>query len=123
MDSTNGIQENCRVVYGGTTVGKVSNVKLLPDLRIALTIKLIENFSLPAGSTFQVQTPLIGSSELVVNKSTATSLARMEDTLRGYADSVSILNLFNDSSKRKALIKIAEGIRELIEDHPKVENK
>ena len=114
MEDVNGLQTNAEVVFNGVTVGNVSKIELMKDLRVSVTVKVDKNFTIPRGSYFLIQTPLIGSSKLIVKKSPDSYLATKQDTLFGYIDTTSTRNLITDSTSKKALDKIAEGFHELI---------
>jgi ABC-type transporter Mla subunit MlaD len=119
LENANGLQKGSEVVFNGVTVGNVLKLKLLEDIRVVLTISLDKDFKIPIGSKFQIQTPLIGSTRLILEKSNESRIATKQDTLYGYVDTTNIRSLINDSTKRKAINKIVEGFQELIEGDKK----
>lgn len=123
IDNANGLQERTEVVFNGSTIGRISKMKILPDLRILLTISIKNDFNIPWGSVFLVKTPLVGNTKLYLQKSRAFEFATKEDTLYAYLDTVNNRSLLDDTVKRKALNKIVEGFKELIENSEKDTSK
>lgn len=119
IENASGLQIGSEVVFNGSIIGRVSKMKILPDLRIILSLSVKNGFDIPNGSKFLVNSPLIGSNRLLLEKSQDSSFASKHDTLYAYLDTVKHPSLLSDTTKRKALNKIVEGFKELIESTDK----
>jgi ABC-type transporter Mla subunit MlaD len=115
VGNSDGLQKGSEVVFNGATVGSVSKLKILPDLRILLSLSVNKDFRIPLASKFIVTEPLIGSTRLILEKSKNPSFATKDDTLYAILDTIDHSRILNDTTKRKALNKIVEGFKELIE--------
>jgi ABC-type transporter Mla subunit MlaD len=119
FDRVDNIAVGSEVRMHGFTIGEVNRLKMMGN-GILVSISFKEKTDIPAGSKFSIYSPLIGSSVIDIKPSTQSIFLTKRDTATGKYDTKGLLDdMFSDSTRKakanKAVEKIAEGIKELIE--------
>jgi hypothetical protein len=118
VNDVNGLELGSQVVYEGLPIGRISDMDLYND-SVAVDFILERDIKIPLNSKFHVESRLLGSATLVLEKSNIKSFATAADTFRGsrYMDTAKYSG--SDSVRKvkreKALQKIVQGFTELLE--------
>jgi ABC-type transporter Mla subunit MlaD len=119
FDRVDFLQPGAKVYKGGMPVGEVENLELVVD-SILVTLKLDPQINIPVGSEFIISPSITADAFITIEPVFNARYLTDGDTAIGYYNATTKLNdIIADSAQRakadKAINKIGEGVKELLE--------
>jgi ABC-type transporter Mla subunit MlaD len=119
FDRVDNLEIGGKVYTRGFPVGEVTHLALLGD-SVLVSLKLNDTINIPVESKFIITPSLLGNSQINIEMSDKTTYLTNKDTASGFYLKKGVFDdLISDSTKRgkiiKAVDKINEGIKELVE--------